>query len=162
MCFVFNINININKIDINNKENINLYINKADANNTSAKSINNKYINNDSNMNITAESSANFKSRLYSALKPFNLYSIIFFIMRYNNKSDSALNRIVQYLKIYLFEIINVKSDISGEDLKKLGFKEGPEIGKILNRLKLLKIDGIIKSKEEEIEYIKTEYNIKI
>jgi len=157
-----NINININKIDINNKENINLYINKADANNTSAKSINNKYINNDSNMNITAESSANFKSRLYSALKPFNLYSIIFFIMRYNNKSDSALNRIVQYLKIYLFEIINVKSDISGEDLKKLGFKEGPEIGKILNRLKLLKIDGIIKSKEEEIEYIKTEYNIKI
>ena len=144
--------ININKIDINNKDNID--VNNIDASNIN--DINNK------NMNIHAESSANFKSRLYLVLKPFNLYSIIFFIMRYNNKSDSDINRINKYLKIYLFEIINVKLDISGEDLKKLGFKEGPEIGKILNRLKLLKIDGIIKSKEEEIEYIKTEYNIKI
>ncbi|RZD15927.1 MAG: CCA tRNA nucleotidyltransferase [Candidatus Acididesulfobacter guangdongensis] len=157
-----NINININKIDINNKENINLSINTADTNNTGAKNIGNKYIGNANiMMNITAESSANFKSRLYSVLKPFNLYSIIFFIMRYNNNSGSDINRIDKYLKIYLFEIINVKSDVSGEDLKKLGFKEGPEIGKILNMLKLLKIDGAIKSRKEEIEYIKTEYNIK-
>ncbi len=145
-----NIEINnipdINKIDTSNINNIN--ISKTDINNA--------------NINIHAESSANFKSRLYLLLKPFSLYSIIFFIMRYNNKGDSDINRIAQYLKIYLFEIINVKLDISGEDLKKLGFKEGQEIGKILNRLKLLKIDGIIKSKEEEIEYIKTEYNIKI
>ncbi len=131
------------------------------AENKSIKKVICKDIDNINMLHINAEKNTNFKSRLYLAMKSFNLYSIIFFIMRYNNKSDSVLNRINAYLKIYLFEIINIKLDISGEDLKKLGFKEGPEIGKILNRLKLLKIDGIIKSKEEEIEYIKSEYNIK-
>jgi tRNA nucleotidyltransferase/poly(A) polymerase len=153
-------NKNIYNKNISSKE---IHSKDISSKNTDSKNIDNKNIYNKnisskniSNTNIfaAAKNSINFKSRLYLALKPFNLYSIIFFIMRYNN---SGYNK---YLKIYIFESINLKPSISGEELKKLGFKEGPDIGKILNKLKLLKIDGIIKSKEDEIKYIKTEYNI--
>ncbi len=134
------------------------------------------------------------KSEIYLILKSLNLYSVIFFIIRYNdkcnkNKKDNNKNKnnkndnkhsdnnkyikenqdnqnsknskyktIFKYLNIYLFEIINVNLNISGDELKIMGIKEGPDIGKILNKLKLLKIDDIIKNKDEEIEYIKNNY----
>ncbi|MHB1664902.1 MAG: tRNA nucleotidyltransferase/poly(A) polymerase family protein [bacterium] len=139
------------------------------------------------------------KSEIYLILKSFNLYSIIFFIVRYNNKceknkkdnkksnnksnnksngnkndgknsdnnkyikenqdiQDSKYKNIIKYLNTYLFEIININLNISGDELKRMGIKEGPDLGEILNKLKLLKIDDTIKNKEEEIEYVKNNY----
>ncbi|WP_457756111.1 hypothetical protein [Thermodesulfatator indicus] len=44
-----------------------------------------------------------------------------------------------------------VKPGLSGEDLKKLGFKSGPLLGEMLKRLRAAKLDGQIKDGEEEI-----------
>ncbi|MHB1645253.1 MAG: CCA tRNA nucleotidyltransferase [Candidatus Acididesulfobacter diazotrophicus] len=183
-----NLNANENNIRKNNIKIDNI------KNNNNIKEYN--HIIKDEMLSNNTNNKALQKSEIYLILKSFNLYSVIFFIVRYNNKceknkkdskksdnksndnknsckncdnnnkyikeyqdiQDNKYKNIIKYLNTYLFEIININLNISGDELKKMGIKEGPELGEILNKLKLLKIDGIIKNKEEEIEYIKNNY----
>ena len=58
---------------------------------------------------------------------------------------------VLRYLKIYS----KVRPELNGEDLKKLGFKPGKDIGEILKLLRLKRLEGTIKNKKEEIEFLK-------
>ncbi len=109
------------------------------------------------------------RSEIYLILKSLNLYSVIFFIVRYNDNKyikenqdirNNNYKNIIKSLNTYLFDIININLNISGDELQRMGIKEGSELGEILNKLKLLKIDDIIKNKEEEMEYVKNNYFI--
>ncbi len=60
-------------------------------------------------------------------------------------------NNIKNYFLIYR----NIKTEINGNDLKKLGFKPSKKFGEVLNKILELKINGQISSKEEEIEIAK-------
>ncbi|MHB1679767.1 MAG: CCA tRNA nucleotidyltransferase [bacterium] len=177
------------KLNLNAKEN-NIKIDNIKKNNNIKEY---HYIIKDKMLSNNINNKALQKSEIYLILKSLNLYSVIFFIIRYNDKyeknkkynnnnnnknnnknsdnnqyikenqdnrnsQDSKYKNIIKYLNTYLFEIINVNLNISGDELKIMGIKEGPEIGEILNKLKLLKIDDIIKNKGEEIEYIKNNY----
>ncbi|MHB8278661.1 MAG: CBS domain-containing protein [Candidatus Humimicrobiaceae bacterium] len=55
----------------------------------------------------------------------------------------------------YVRDIKDSRLMIDGEKLMEIGFKHGVEIGKILNTLLILKLDGKIKSREEEIQQAK-------
>jgi tRNA nucleotidyltransferase/poly(A) polymerase len=180
-------------LNFNAKEN-NIKIDNIKKNNN-IKEYN--YIIKDKMVSNNTNNKALQKSEIYLIVKSFNLYSVIFSIVRYNNKSeknkkdnknsdnksnankssgknsdnnkyikenqniqDNKYKNIIKYLNTYLFEIININLNISGDELKRMGIKEGPELGEVLNKLKLLKIDDIIKNKEEEIEYIKNNYLI--
>lgn len=46
---------------------------------------------------------------------------------------------------------------VSGDDLKKIGFEQGPDLGEALDKLYQAQLDGKINSKEEGLEYIKQE-----
>lgn len=182
------------KLNFNAKEN-NIKIDNIKKNNN-IKEYN--HIIKDKMLSNNTNNKALQKSEIYLILKSFNLYSIIFFIVRYNDKyeknkkdnkksdnksnankssgknsdnnkyikenqdiqdiQDNKYKNIIKCLNTYLFEIININLNISGDELKRMGIKEGPELGEILNKLKLLKIDDIIKNKEEEIEYVKNNY----
>jgi tRNA nucleotidyltransferase (CCA-adding enzyme) len=48
----------------------------------------------------------------------------------------------------------NTKLDVTGDDLKKLGLKEGKQYKKILDELAFLKAEGKITTKEDAIDYI--------
>jgi tRNA nucleotidyltransferase (CCA-adding enzyme) len=58
---------------------------------------------------------------------------------------------IFRYLKVYS----KVRPELNGEDLKKLGFRSGKEIGEILKILRLKRLEGKVKTKEDEIEFLK-------
>ncbi|WP_028841037.1 CCA tRNA nucleotidyltransferase [Thermodesulfobacterium hveragerdense] len=58
---------------------------------------------------------------------------------------------ILRYLKIYS----KVRPELNGEDLKKLGFKPGKEIGELLKILRLKRVEGTVKTKEDEIEFLR-------
>ncbi len=47
-----------------------------------------------------------------------------------------------------------IRPEITGEDLKSMGLKEGPKFKEILESVRDAKIDGLIKSKEEEVNYV--------
>lgn len=89
---------------------------------------------------------------LYEHLRLAQPECVVFAIL------DGVLNEArFDYYKAYLE---GIRIELSGEDLKALGFKEGPEIGDILKRLLRVQIaNGENYSKEKEIKWIESIYN---
>jgi tRNA nucleotidyltransferase (CCA-adding enzyme) len=61
-----------------------------------------------------------------------------------------------QPLEEYQEALKNFNSTIHGSDLKRLGVKEGPEIGRILKEIRLAWLTGTIHTPDEEDEYIQS------
>ncbi len=58
-------------------------------------------------------------------------------------------------LKLYLNKLRYVKPSLTGEDLKKMGVPERPEMKKLLERLLDARLDGKVNSREEEEEMVR-------
>lgn len=54
----------------------------------------------------------------------------------------------------FITTLSSVKPEITGDDLKSMGLKEGPMFKEILESLRDARIDGLIKTKDEEIKYV--------
>ncbi len=61
-------------------------------------------------------------------------------------------------LRDYLVRLKTIRPKLRGEDLLRAGLKPGPEIGRILKRLKEAWLDGEVSSPEEEWALIKKEF----
>ncbi|SHG98164.1 tRNA nucleotidyltransferase (CCA-adding enzyme) [Thermosyntropha lipolytica DSM 11003] len=66
-------------------------------------------------------------------------------------REEKIWEKIVEYLD----RKEKIKLEINGHDLRILGLKPGPVYKKILDELYLLKLDGIVKDKDEEINMVK-------
>jgi len=55
-----------------------------------------------------------------------------------------------QYLHLYLTKLQYVKPYLTGDDLVNLGVPAGPELGKVLNEIHVEKLDGKIRTKNDE------------
>ncbi|MBO8159947.1 CBS domain-containing protein [Thermosyntropha sp.] len=75
--------------------------------------------------------------------------SIVYLLLHI--KDEKIWEKIVGYLECKE----KVKLEINGDDLKELGLKPGPVYKLILDELYILKIDGIIKDKEQELQTVK-------
>lgn len=60
-------------------------------------------------------------------------------------------------IKLYFDELKEIKTDLDGEDLLKIGFKEGRELGKVLQSLLRAKLDQVVHNRQEELAFIKGE-----
>jgi len=60
-----------------------------------------------------------------------------------------------KYISQYLTQLRNVRSSLNGDDLKALGIPPGPRYRKLLAELTDARLDGEIRTREEEIEYVK-------
>lgn len=88
-------------------------------------------------------------SRVFSLLEPLSYEVIILIKAKFKN---SNLKKHIEDF----FEIYNgIHLYISGGDLHKLGLTPGPYYQKIFHRVLNAKIDGLIKTKKEELELIK-------
>ncbi|MHB1662179.1 MAG: tRNA nucleotidyltransferase/poly(A) polymerase family protein, partial [bacterium] len=96
-------------------------------------------------------------AEIYNKLKIFGINGILFYFFRSGGKykRDSDFRKIILR---YLNKIVFVKPFVNGNDIKLMGICEGLLCGKILDELKLLKIDGKLKSKDDELKYIKKNY----
>ncbi|RMF93697.1 MAG: CCA tRNA nucleotidyltransferase, partial [Candidatus Schekmanbacteria bacterium] len=109
-------------------------------------------------ISIEAESIAR---KIEKAVKPSEIYSLlkdydeelILFIMALTERR-SVIKKIKEYLSTYK----KVKSIITGNDLKNLGIEEGPIYSKILSEVHNAHIDGLVKTKEEEIKLARQLY----
>ncbi|MDA8402092.1 MAG: hypothetical protein M0Z86_04165, partial [Deltaproteobacteria bacterium] len=96
-------------------------------------------------------------TEIYDKLNKIDAKSILFYLFQDCGRNAADLN----FRKIivrYLDKIIFIKPYLNGHDIKSMGICEGPLCGKILNEIKLLKIEGRLKSKKDELEYIKKNY----
>ena len=88
-------------------------------------------------------------SRVYDLLKPLDMETVL--LMMAKAKKDAPK----KYISLYLTRLRDVRVTVTGEDLKKMGIPPGPRYKDILAGLLDAKLDGAIKTPEEEIEYVK-------
>ncbi len=71
-----------------------------------------------------------------------------------------ALSRkpVRQAISRYITDLSRIKPQITGTDLKRLGFTPGPIYRKIFDAVKKAKLDGLLNAKEEEIDYVKKNF----
>lgn len=95
-------------------------------------------------------------SQIYELLDPVEL-EIICFI-----RAVTSVNIVASRIDDFLQKWRLVSLDVTGEDLKNLGFKPGRDMGILLHTLVLRKIDGELKTRKDEIELAKRlGFNIK-
>jgi tRNA nucleotidyltransferase (CCA-adding enzyme) len=68
-------------------------------------------------------------------------------------EAHSPLRRMI---KLYLEELRNIHVTISGADLLRMGFPQGPAIGKALGKLTEAKLDGKVDGVNDEIEFVRS------
>jgi len=84
------------------------------------------------------------RSEIYYLLRDYDPLAI------QANAIASESSTTSHHLSLFLNELRNVKTHLSGEDLAKLGIRPGPEVGQILRNLLKARLDGETKTKEEE------------
>ncbi|MBI1886742.1 MAG: CCA tRNA nucleotidyltransferase [Chloroflexi bacterium] len=86
-------------------------------------------------------------SRVAELLAPFPAPALWAFAL--TDTSPAAL-QVLQYLRDWRY----VKSSLDGNALRRLGVPEGPELGELLKRLRAARIDGQIRSRDQEIALV--------
>ncbi|MFH7320607.1 CBS domain-containing protein [Desulfurivibrio sp. D14AmB] len=61
-------------------------------------------------------------------------------------------------ISLYVTELSTIRSEINGEDLKRLGHTPGPIFREILDRLLEARLDGLVQSRDEELAFVRRQY----
>ncbi|MCK4739097.1 MAG: CBS domain-containing protein [Deltaproteobacteria bacterium] len=91
-------------------------------------------------------------SKTFALLNDLPLELIIYIMAKTKLKTTKKI------ISEYVSELKGMEIILTGADLKKLGIKEGPVIGEILNLLHEKKLDKKIESKSEELEFVRMHY----
>ncbi|MFP4482744.1 MAG: CBS domain-containing protein [Thermovirgaceae bacterium] len=59
---------------------------------------------------------------------------------------------------LYLTRLRKIAPMLEGRDLLDLGYKEGPDIGRMLRLLKMARLDGLVETREDEMEWIRNRF----
>ena len=94
-------------------------------------------------------------SEIYWLLQERSHESLLYIIAMARKKTaKKAVSHFVTHLRHY-------KTHVQGAYLKKMGYKSGPIYKTILNHLLEAKLDGVVESRADEIEFIKHNYPLK-
>jgi tRNA nucleotidyltransferase (CCA-adding enzyme) len=96
-----------------------------------------------------------------SELKPSEVYHLLedlssewlLFIMAKTQREDTR-----RAISLYFSSLKDVRSKLSGKDLKSMGIEPGPVYRRILDELLDGRLDGELSSREEEIEFVRRHY----
>lgn len=89
------------------------------------------------------------QSELYFLLSNVSIEEILFVM------ASCKLEKVKKHISYYLSKLKDVKLDITGDDIKKMGLNPGPKFGKILKEVLRAKIDGVAVSRDAQLEFAK-------
>jgi tRNA nucleotidyltransferase (CCA-adding enzyme) len=96
------------------------------------------------------------RSQIYAVLH--NHHDISLAIAASLSAAGSPVRRAI---RLYFEELKEIKTNLDGEELLKIGFKEGRQLGKALQALMCARLDQLVNTKQEELDFIKSELVIK-
>jgi tRNA nucleotidyltransferase (CCA-adding enzyme) len=91
---------------------------------------------------------------IYYTLQPLSLQTILFTIAKAKDKRQKKA------ISLYLTTLRKIKPNLTGKDLKAMGYRPGPLFNKILKAILEARLDGQIKSREEEIRFVKKKFPV--
>ena len=92
-------------------------------------------------------------SRIYRQLEDLPLESLLLLMAKAKEESRERIT-------FYLRELRSVKPKMNGHELQKLGLEPGPRFAKILKKLLYARLDGRLRTKEDEIEYVRRHFAV--
>ncbi len=87
-------------------------------------------------------------SQIYGQLENLPLESLLVVMARAGRIARKRIS-------LYLRELCRVRLKVTGDDLKELGLKPGPQFAKLLKKTLSAKLDGSLKGKRDEINYVR-------
>jgi len=88
-------------------------------------------------------------SKIYRLLEPLSHEATL--LLMAVSRSDIGKGRIMEFFHKYN----GMRTAVKGDEIKALGVKAGPHFAKIVEKILYKKLDGILKTREEELEYAK-------
>ena len=88
-------------------------------------------------------------SQIYDILNPLSIEGMLFMMAKVTQE------KIKKAISLYLTKLRSVKIEVKGDDLIEMGMSRGSEIGLMLKEIKNARLDGLLKDKNDEIEFIK-------
>ncbi len=92
------------------------------------------------------------QAEIYRLLQGFKTELILYMMIRAS--SQTAQKRI----SLFHTKLRNVSTGIRGKDLIDLGLKPGPLFSEIMDSLKTLKLNGLVKTHEDELRFVKEHF----
>lgn len=93
-------------------------------------------------------------SDIYRALQPFRPEELLFLMVQ---ATCEDVRRIVSH---YCHRYRHVQTELKGRDLKAMGFPPGPLYSRILNDLLDARLNGQVRSRAEELEFVKARWPV--
>ena len=91
---------------------------------------------------------------MYYTLKPLNVPTVLFTMARTKEQE------LKKSISLYLTTLRKIIPELTGKDLKKMGYAPGPLFKKILTLLLEARLERQVKSREEEIAFVKEKFPI--
>ncbi|MDD2690058.1 MAG: hypothetical protein PHT41_07925 [Candidatus Omnitrophica bacterium] len=88
-------------------------------------------------------------SQVYALLEPLSYEVILLLKAKYKNR------RIQRHIEDFLTVYNGMRIHLGGHDLKRMGLEPGPAYKKIFKKILNAKLDGLVRTKEEEVALIK-------
>ncbi len=92
--------------------------------------------------------------KIYYTLGPASTQTILFTMAKAKDKRQKKA------ISLYLTTLRNIRPFLTGDDLKKMGYTPGPTFKKMLSLLLDARLEGRIKSREEEMEFVRSNFLI--
>ncbi|MBS1112021.1 MAG: polyA polymerase family protein [Nitrospirae bacterium] len=92
---------------------------------------------------------------IYFALRPLNLKTILFTMAKAKEKEQKKA------VSLYLTSLRMTKPELTGKDLKTMGYTPGPSFTKILTAILEARLEGKIKTRAGETKFVKKEFPVK-
>ena len=89
---------------------------------------------------------------IYTLFKPLPVEVLLYMMAKAEEKE------VQKAISLFFTQLNAMKVSLRGKDLKDLGIKPGPLYREILDALLLCRLEGRIKTKEDEMKYVKTHY----
>ena len=91
-------------------------------------------------------------TNIYHTLAPLDIPTILFTMARTRDQEKKKA------ISLFLNTLRNIQPELTGADLKNMGHKPGPLFKEILTALLEARLEGKIKSREEELQFVKARY----
>jgi tRNA nucleotidyltransferase (CCA-adding enzyme) len=89
---------------------------------------------------------------IYTLFKPLPIEVLLYMMARTEEKE------VQRAISLFFTQLNAMKVSLRGKDLQELGIKPGPLYRKILDTLLLRRLEGKVKTKEDEMKYVKAHY----